>query len=98
MFGISREYLKILLLIACAVFILTVLLLFFDIWRENVASKRDKTYIYYFMTTLEETNNLKQTLEKVLALYNPKAREYQAIKRALDYLDHSIYGDYETAA
>ena len=45
MFGISREYLKILLLIACAVFILTVLLLFFDIWRENVASKRDKTYI-----------------------------------------------------
>ena len=38
MFGISREYLKILLLIACAVFILTVLLLFFDIWRENVAS------------------------------------------------------------
>lgn len=98
MFGISREYLKILLLIACAVFILTVLLLFFDIWRENVASKRDKTYIYYFMTTLEETNNLKQTLEKVLALYSPKAREYQAVKRALDYLDHSIYGDYETAA
>ena len=57
-----------------------------------------QTYIYYFMTTLEETNNLKQTLEKVLALYSPKAREYQAVKRALDYLEHSIYGDYETAA
>ena len=68
MFGIHREYLKILLFIACAVFILTVLLLFFDIWRENVASKKDKTYIYYFMTGLEETKNLKQTLEKVRAL------------------------------
>ena len=33
-----------------------------------------------------------------MALYSPKAREYQAVKSALDYLEHSIYGDYETAA
>ena len=62
MFGIHREYLKILLFIACAVFILTVLLLFFDIWRENVASKKDN-YITIAIILLEP---LLTTLVKVV--------------------------------
>ena len=49
------------------------------------------------MTTLEETNNLKQTLESV-GIIQPQSKRVSGGKRALDYLEHSIYGDYETAA
>ena len=31
-------------------------------------------------------------------MYGERTREYKAIKKALDYIQNSIYGDYETAA
>lgn len=98
MFGMNREYLKILLLLACIIFVIFIILLFLDIWQENIASKRDRIYIHNFISAFEDTKNLKGTLQKVLSLYKQKTREYRAVKKALDYLEYSIYGDYETAA
>ena len=98
MFGMNREYLKILLLLACIIFAIFIILLFLDIWQENIASKRDRIYIHNFISAFEETKNLKGTLQKVLSLYKQKTREYRAVKKALDYLEYSIYGDYETTA
>lgn len=98
MFGMNREYLKILLLLACIIFVIFIILLFLDIWQENIASKRDRIYIHNFISAFEETKNLKGTLQKVLSLYKPKTREYRAVKKALDYMEYSIYGDYETTA
>ena len=94
----NKEYLKIILLISCIIFVCTAVYLIIDILRENRLTKRDKTYIRNFSTAFEETNDLKLTLIKMLTMYGERTREYKAIKKALDYIQNSIYGDYETAA
>ena len=94
----NKEYLKIILLIFCIIFVCTAVYLIIDILRENRLTKRDKTYIRNFSTAFEETNDLKLTLIKMLTMYGERTREYKAIKKALDYIQNSIYGDYETAA
>ena len=93
----NKEYLKIILLISCIIFVCTAVYLIIDILRENRLTKRDKTYIRNFSTAFEETNDLKLTLIKMLTMYGERTREYKAIKKALDYIQNSIYGDYETA-
>lgn len=94
----NKEYLKIILLIFCIIFVCTAVYLIVDILRENRLTKRDKTYIRNFSSAFDETNDLKLTLKKLLTMYGERTREYKAIKKALDYLQNSIYGDYETAA
>lgn len=94
----NKEYLKIILLIFCIIFVCTAVYLIVDILRENRLTKRDKTYIRNFSSAFDETNDLKLTLKKLLTMYGERTREYKAIKKAWDYLQNSIYGDYETAA
>lgn len=94
----NKEYLKIILLIFCIIFVCTAVYLIIDILRENRLTKRDKTYIRNFSSAFDETDDLKLTLKKLLTMYGERTREYKAIKKALDYLQNSIYGDYETAA
>ena len=94
----NKEYLKIILLIFCIIFVCTAVYLIVDILRENRLTKRDKTYIRNFSSAFDETDDLKLTLKKLLTMYGERTREYKAIKKALNYLQNSIYGDYETAA
>lgn len=94
----NKEYLKIILLIFCIIFVCTAVYLIIDILRENRLTKRDKTYIRNFSSAFDETDDLKLTLKKLLTMYGERTREYKAIKKALNYLQNSIYGDYETAA
>ena len=94
----DKEYLIIILLILCIVFVCSVVYLILDIIMENRLTKRDKEYIRNFSTVFDETHDLKVTLKKMFSMYGEKTREYKAIKKALDYLENSIYGDYETAA
>lgn len=95
---LNKEYLKIILIIACILFVCTTIYLIIDILCENRLSKRDKAYIRNFSSAFDETNDLKLTLSKMLTMYGKKTKEYKAITKALNYLQNSIYGDYETAA
>ena len=73
-------------------------LMIYDSIRTNLMTKRDKAYIRHFAEAFDETNELSATLKKMLTVYDSKTKEYRAVSRALEYLEHSIYGDYETAA
>lgn len=92
------EILRIILLLAVTVFIGCLIVLLVDIWKENKLTKKDKAYIRNFAVAFDETNDLPSALLKLKSMYSEKTKEYKAITKALQYLENSIYGDYETAA
>lgn len=77
---LNKEYLKIILLLACIIFICTGIYLIVDIIRENRLSKHDKQYIKNFASVFDQNNDLKQTRKVLLTMYEENTREYKTIK------------------
>lgn len=91
------EILKLTLLLALLIFIICLFLLAREYWKENKLTKKDKIYIRNFANAFDETNDFAAALMKLRTMYGMKTKEYKAISKALNYLETSVYADYETA-
>ena len=67
---------------------------FYSIFSIKRIKKRNEKYIDQFESVYEEKKSIRITLE---SMYSKKSMEYKAIKKALYYLDHSLFRDYAGA-
>ena len=65
--------------------------------RLQPIKKRNEKYIDQFESVYEEKKSIRITLESLESMYSKKSMEYKAIKKALYYLDHSLFRDYAGA-
>ena len=65
--------------------------------RLQPIKKRNEKYIDRFESVYEEKKSIRITLESLESMYSKKSMEYKAIKKALYYLDHSLFRDYAGA-
>ena len=70
---------------------------FFSIFSIKRIKKRNEKYIDQFESVYEEKKSIRITLESLESMYSKKSMEYKAIKKALYYLDHSLFRDYAGA-
>lgn len=70
---------------------------FYSIFSIKFIKKRNEKYINRFESVYEEKKSIRITLESLESLYSKKTMEYKAIKKALYYLDHSLFRDYAGA-
>lgn len=90
--------LSIILYTAFVVLIICGIVAIHDIIFSSRMTKKDKNYIRNFSEAFDETGDLTLTLKKLQTIYGDKTKEYKAVTNALNYLENSIYGDFETAA
>ena len=70
---------------------------FYSIFSIKRIKKRNEKYIDQFESVYEEKKSIRITLESLESMYSKKSMEYKAIKKALYYLDHSLFRDYAGA-
>lgn len=70
---------------------------FYRIFSIKLIKKRNEKYIDRFESVYEEKKSIRITLESLESMYSKKSMEYKAIKKALYYLDHSLFRDYAGA-
>ena len=70
---------------------------FYSIFSIKRIKKRNEKYIDRFESVYEEKKSIRITLELLESMYSKKSMEYKAIKKALYYLDHSLFRDYAGA-
>lgn len=70
---------------------------FYSIFSIKLIKKRNEKYIDRFESVYEEKKSIRITLESLESMYSKKSVEYKAIKKALYYLDHSLFRDYAGA-
>lgn len=70
---------------------------FYSIFSIKLIKKRNEKYIDRFESVYEEKKSIRITLESLESMYSKKSMEYKAIKKALYYLDHSLFRDYAGA-
>lgn len=70
---------------------------FYSIFSIKRIKKRNEKYIDRFESVYEEKKSIRITLESLESMYSKKSMEYKAIKKALYYLDHSLFRDYAGA-
>ena len=70
---------------------------FYSIFSIKLIKKRNEKYIDRFESVYEEKKSIRNTLESLESMYSKKSMEYKAIKKALYYLDHSLFRDYAGA-
>lgn len=59
--------------------------------------KKDKQYLRVMGEVYDEKGDVLHALKRTKSAYKKKSKEARAIQDAIDYLDHSILRDYETA-
>ena len=70
---------------------------FYSIFSIKRIKKRNEKYIDQFESVYQEKKSIRITLESLESMYSKKSMEYKAIKKALYYLDHSLFRDYAGA-
>lgn len=70
---------------------------FYSIFSIKLIKKRNEKYIDRFESVYEGKKSIRITLESLESMYSKKSMEYKAIKKALYYLDHSLFRDYAGA-
>ena len=70
---------------------------FYSIFSIKRIKKRNEKYIDRFESVYKEKKSIRITLESLESMYSKKSMEYKAIKKALYYLDHSLFRDYAGA-
>ena len=70
---------------------------FYSIFSIKRIKKRNEKYIDQFESVYEEKKSIRITLESLESMYSKRSMEYKAIKKALYYLDHSLFRDYAGA-
>ena len=70
---------------------------FYSIFSIKRIKKRNEKYIDRFESVYEEKKSIRITLESLESMYSKKSMEYKSIKKALYYLDHSLFRDYAGA-
>lgn len=70
---------------------------FYSIFSIKRIKKRNEKYIDQFESVYEDKKSIRITLESLESMYSKKSMEYKAIKKALYYLDHSLFRDYAGA-
>ena len=74
-----------------------IIFFFYSIFSIKRIKKRNEKYIDQFESVYEEKKSIRITLESLESMYSKKSMEYKAIKKALYYLDHSLFRDYAGA-
>lgn len=69
----------------------------YSLFSIRITKKRNGNYINQFESLYNEKKSIRATLESLKSSYSKKTMEYKTIKKAIYYLDHSLFRDYAGA-
>lgn len=69
----------------------------YSLFSIRITKKRNENYINQFESLYNEKKSIRATLESLKSSYSKKTMEYKTIKKAIYYLDHSLFRDYAGA-